>query len=86
MTTYPDLIVAYMLTSRFTNNSKANATEVSAYLKDNPLEILYQVENPYYLKLSNYAQSLLNSFELQNQNEIFIDGNPDLKISGYLQK
>ena len=82
---YPDLIVAYMLTSRFTNNSKATATEISAYLKDNPLEILYQVENPYYLRLSDYAQQLLNSFELQNQNEISVEGLPEIKISGYIQ-
>ena len=82
---YPDLLVAYMLTSRFTNNSKATATEVSAYLKDNPLEILYQVENPYYLRLSDYAQQLLNSFELQNNNEISAEGLPEIKISGYIQ-
>lgn len=83
---YPDLVVVYMLTSRFTTNSTATSTEVSAYLKDNPLTILYQVENPYYLKLSDYAQNLLNSFELQNQNNIFIEGYPDIKISGYIQK
>ena len=82
---YSDLLVAYMLTSRFTNNSKATATEVSAYLKDNPLEILYQVENPYYLRLSDYAQQLLNSFELQNNNEISVEGLPEIKISGYIQ-
>ena len=83
---YPNLLVAYMLTSRFTNNSEATATEISAYLKDNPLTVLYQVENPYYLRLSDYAQQLLNSFELHNQNEIFVEGYPDLKISGYIQK
>lgn len=85
MKTYPDITVAYMLTSRFTNNSKATATEISAYLKDNPLEILYQVENPYYLRLSDYAQQLLNSFELQNNNEISVEGLPEIKISGYIQ-
>ena len=85
MKTYPDIIVAYMLTSRFTNNSKATVTEISAYLKDNPLEILYQVENPYYLRLSDYAQQLLNSFELQNNNEISVEGLPEIKISGYIQ-
>lgn len=83
---YPDLVVAYMLTSRFTTNSTATANEISAYLKDNPIRILYQVENPYYLKLSDYAQTLLNSFTLQNDNEISIEGYPDIKISGYIQK
>ena len=82
---YPDLLVAYMLTSRFTTKSTTTTAEISAYLKDNPLEILYQVENPYYLRLSDYAQQLLNSFELQNNNEISVEGNPDIKISGYLQ-
>lgn len=83
---YPDLVVAYMLTSRFTTNSTATANEISAYLKDNPIRILYQVENPYYLKLSDYAQTLLNSFTLQNDNEISVEGYPDIKISGYIQK
>lgn len=86
MKTYPNILVAYMLTSRFTNNSEATATEVSAYLKDNPLEVLYQVENPYYLRLSDYAQQLLNSFELQNNNEISVEGHPNIEISGYIQK
>ena len=83
---YPNLLVAYMSTSRFTTNSTATANEISAYLKDNPIRILYQVENPYYLKLSDYAQTLLNSFTLQNDNEISVEGYPDIKISGYIQK
>lgn len=83
---YPDLVVAYMLTSRFTTNSTATANEISAYLKDNPIRILYQVENPYYLKLSDYAQELLNSFVLENKNNISVEGNPTFKITGYLQK
>ena len=85
LSSYPNILVAYMLTSRFTTNSTATATEISAYLKDNPLEILYQVENPYYLRLSDYAQQLLNSFELQNNNEISVEGLPEIKISGYIQ-
>lgn len=83
---YPNLLVAYMLTSRFTTNSTATANEISAYLKDNPIRILYQVENPYYLKLSDYAQELLNSFVLENKNNISVEGNPTFKITGYLQK
>lgn len=83
---YPNLVVAYMSTSRFTTNSTATANEISAYLKDNPIEIQYQVENPYYLKLSDYAQELLNSFVLENKNNIYLEGNPDIEISGYLKK
>jgi hypothetical protein len=83
---YPNLLVAYMLTSRFTTNDTATENEILAYLKDNPMEIQYQVENPYYLKLSDYAQELLNSFTLQNNNKIWIEGYPNLKISGYIQK
>jgi|GEM_PF-3611124 hypothetical protein len=82
---YPNLVVAYMSTSRFTTNDTATENEILAYLKDNPIRILYQVENPYYLKLSDYAQELLNSFTLQNNNKIWIEGYPDIKVGGYLQ-
>lgn len=83
---YPNSVIIYLSIHRMTENSTVTEDEILAYLKDNPLTLLYQVENPYYLKLSDYAQELLNSFELQNNNNIFIDGYPDLKISGYLQK
>lgn len=83
---YPNLVVAYMSTSRFTTNDTATENEILAYLKDNPIEIQYQVENPYYLKLSDYAQELLNSFVLENKNNISVKGNPTFKITGYLQK
>ena len=83
---YPNSVIIYLSIHRMTENSTVTEDEILAYLKDNPLTLLYQVENPYYLKLSDYAQELLNSFELQNQNEIFVEGYPDLKISGYLQK
>lgn len=36
--------------------------------------------------LSKHAQNLLNSFELQNNNEIFVEGYPNIRISGYMQK
>ena len=48
--------------------------------------VIYQLEIPIVHVLSNYAQELLNSFELQNENNIYVEGYPDLKISGYLQK
>lgn len=56
------------------------------YENGTPLTIIYQLETPITHVLSDYAQDLLNSFTLQNQNEICVEGNPDLKISGYLQK
>ena len=83
---YPNSVILYISISRMTENNTVTEDEVLAYLKDNPIEVLYQVENPYYLKLSDYAQDLLNSFTLQNQNEISVEGNPDFKISGYIQK
>lgn len=48
--------------------------------------IVYQLETPVEHTLSDYAQNLLNSFTLQNQNRIFVEGNPDIKVSGYIQK
>lgn len=48
--------------------------------------VIYQLETPVEHTLSDYAQNLLNSFTLQNQNRIFVEGNPDIKVSGYIQK
>lgn len=48
--------------------------------------VIYQLETPVEHTLSDYAQNLLNSFTLQNQNEVFVEGYPDIKISGYIQK
>lgn len=56
------------------------------YENGTPLTIIYQLENPIVHTLSDYAQDLLNSFTLQNQNEISVEGYPDIKISGYIQK
>lgn len=50
------------------------------------ITLAYYLYTPITHVLSDYAQDLLNSFELQNNNEIFVEGNPDLKISGYIQK
>lgn len=83
---YPNSVILYISISRMTENDTVTEDEILAYLKDNHIEVLYQVENPYYLKLSDYAQDLLNSFTLQNNNKIWVEGNPDLKISGYIQK
>lgn len=48
--------------------------------------VIYQLETPVEHALSDYAQDLLNSFTLQNNNKIFVEGYPDIKISGYIQK
>lgn len=48
--------------------------------------VIYQLETPVEHTLSDYAQNLLNSFTLQNNNKIFVEGYPDIKISGYIQK
>ena len=56
------------------------------FLLENPIEIIFPADAEAFIPLSDYAQDLLNSFELQNQNEISVEGNPDIKISGYIQK
>lgn len=56
------------------------------YENGTPLTIIYQLETPIEHTLSDYAQDLLNSFTLQNQNRVFVEGYPDIKVSGYLQK
>lgn len=56
------------------------------FLLENPIEIIFPADAETFIPLSDYAQSLLNSFEVRNQNNIFIEGYPDIKISGYLQK
>ena len=48
--------------------------------------VIYQLETPVEHALSDYAQDLLNSFTMQNNNKIFVEGYPDIKISGYIQK
>lgn len=57
-----------------------------AWLVDNPIKIVYNSNMIKEHILSDYAQDLLNSFMIQNQNEIFVEGYPDLKVSGYIQK
>lgn len=83
---YPNIIVAYILTNRFTSNTTATKQEICSYLQNNNIRILYQVNIPQYRRLPNIAQELLNSFVLENKNNISIKGNPTFKITGYLQK
>ena len=64
----------------------SNIDTLKSWLIDNPIQLIFvSVTKSDYI-LSDYAQSLLNSFILQNQNEIFIEGYPDIEISGYIQK
>ena len=49
-------------------------------------KVIYQLEKPIEHVLSDYAQQLLNSLTLQIQNEIWVEGYPDIKVSGYIQK
>lgn len=55
------------------------------FLLKNPIEIIYPDKTENFIELSNYAQELLNSFTLQNNNKIWIEGYPDIKVGGYLQ-
>ena len=55
------------------------------FLLENPIEIIFPADAETFIPLSDYAQQLLNSFTLQNQNEISIEGLPEIKISGYIQ-
>lgn len=56
------------------------------WLTDNPIELIFVSLTESDHILSDYAQDLLNSFTLQNNNKIFVEGYPDIKISGYIQK
>ena len=56
------------------------------FLLENPIEIIFPADAETFIPLSDYAQNLLNFFELQNQNNIFVEGYPDIRISGYIQK
>lgn len=59
---------------------------LKAWLLENPFEIIYRAITQEEYILSDYAQDLLNSFTLQNNNKIWVEGYPDIKISGYIQK
>ena len=83
---YPTLKRIYMIDTRFTTIDSFKSFLSKQYANGTPLTIVYQLETPIEHVLSDYAQDLLNSFTLQNQNEISVEGNPDIKISGYIQK
>lgn len=83
---YPTLKRIYMIDTRFTTIDSFKSFLSKQYANGTPLTIVYQLETPIEHVLSDYTQDLLNSFTLQNQNEISVEGNPDIKISGYIQK
>lgn len=80
---YPRL---YIKDTRYTTTADFRNYLQSLTESGIPLTIAYQLKNPVEHTLSDYAQDLLNSFTLQNHNEIWVEGYPDIKISGYLQK
>ena len=81
----------YSTTLYLKSNSFSTIAELTSFLAEQygigtPLTVIYQLETPITHVLSDYAQALLNSFEVQNQNEIFVEGYPDIEILGYIQK
>lgn len=76
---------------RISNEILSTTSELKAFLlgeynAKKPVTILYKVRIPIIHVLSDYAQELLNSFVLENKNNISVEGNPTFKITGYLQK
>lgn len=76
----------YIKDNRFSTAEEFVSFLAEQYENGTPLTIIYQLETPIVHTLSDYAQQLLNSFTLQNNNKIRVEGYPDLKISGYIQK
>ena len=64
----------------------SSVSTLRAWLTSNPIKVVFVSLVVTEHILSEYAQKLLNSFTLQNQNEVFVEGYPDIKISGYIQK
>ena len=64
----------------------SSVSTLKAWLTSNPIELVFVSLVVTEHILSDYAQKILNSFTLQNQNRIFVEGNPDIKVSGYIQK
>ena len=83
---YPTLNRLYMIDTRYRTVENFKNFLAEQYENGNPLTVIYQLETPITHVLSDYAQDLLNSFTLQNQNEISVEGHPNIEISGYIQK
>ena len=81
----------YMIYFRLLESRVSSLSEFKTYIKNQydagtPVTIIYQLKTPIEHVLSDYTQNLLNSFELQNQNEISVEEYPDIRITGYIQK
>lgn len=66
----------------------SNFTDFLSKQHDNgtPVTVVYRLALPVTHTLCDYAQNLLNSFMLENDNYITINGNPDFTVSGFLKK
>ena len=80
-----NLLYFRLLESRISSLSEFKTYIKNQYDAGTPVTIIYQLETPIVHVLSDYTQNLLNSFELQNNNEISVEGLPEIKISGYIQ-
>lgn len=78
--------VIYIKSTSFTTKNSFMSWLLEQYKIGTPLIMIYQLKIPIVHTLSDYAQELLNSFVLENKNNISVDGNPTFKITGYLQK
>jgi hypothetical protein len=76
----------YIKSTSFTTKDSFMSWLLEQYTIGTPLIIIYQLKTPIVHTLSDYAQELLNSFVLENKNNISVEGNPTFKITGYLQK
>lgn len=78
--------VIYIKSTSFTTKNSFMSWLLEQYKIGTPLIMIYQLKIPIVHTLSDYAQELLNSFVLENKNNISVEGNPTFKITGYLQK
>ena len=76
----------YIKSTSFTTKNSFMSWLLEQYEVGTPLIMIYQLKIPIVHTLSDYAQELLNSFVLENKNNISVEGNPTFKITGYLQK
>ena len=72
--------------TRFSTVDALKTYLAEQYQSNVPITLVFYLYTPISHVLSDYTQQLLNSFTLQNTNRIFVDGYPDVKISGYIQK
>lgn len=76
---------------RISNEILSTVSELQNFFLDEynanrPATVIYKLRNQIVHTLSDYTQDLLNSFTLQSNNKIWVEGNPDIKVSGYILK